>query len=44
MVYDSNRNITILFGGMIGNGGSVLSDTWEFNSGNLIPQTKFGTK
>ncbi|MHA2238776.1 MAG: Kelch repeat-containing protein [Candidatus Hodarchaeales archaeon] len=36
MVYDSNRNITILFGGMIGNGGSVLSDTWEFNSSNQV--------
>ncbi|MHA2246529.1 MAG: Kelch repeat-containing protein [Candidatus Hodarchaeales archaeon] len=36
MVYDSNRNMTLLFGGMVGNGGSVLRDTWELNTSDQV--------
>jgi len=36
LVYDSNRGVSVLFGG---NNGQFLSDTWEWNGINWIQQT-----
>ena len=38
MAYDSKRGVTVLFGGLGGN-GTNLNDTWEWNGANWTQQT-----
>jgi hypothetical protein len=36
MAYDAYRQRIVLFGGDVGNGGTVLGDTWEFDGTNWL--------